>query len=377
MSAFIPPFCPWKGCSEHHLPSLKHPYQAYLPWGSYPTKAFGRVPRFRCSSCGRTFSVQSFSLDYYAKRVVDYQDISQRLSSCESLRAIGRNLGLSCDSVSNRISRASRQAIAAESRLASSRHPDEDLAADGFESFCVSQFFPNNIHLLVGQASQFVYASNHVTLRRKGRMTKAQKRRRSELDGRFRPTPRGIEKGFSRIATEALRLLSDSSRESLVLWTDEKLEYIRALEGRPVFASLEAAGRFRHRRVSSRAARTRANPLYPVNYFDRELRKDLHEHVRETVCFGRNVNQQNERLVLYLFGHNYQKPFRIAGELRSHAEVAGYDADAIGAELELIWTRRAFLSLTDLTEDQREGWLRLRRTPLKEGKQYLPKYAAA
>ncbi len=91
----------------------------------------------------------------------------------------------------------------------------------------------------------------------------------------------------------------------------------------------------------------------------------------------RNVNHQNERLVLYLFGHNYGKPFRIAGELRSHAEVAGYDADAIGAELERIWTQRAFLSLTDLTEDQREIWLRLRRTPLKEGKQYLPKYAAA
>ena len=100
MSAFIPPFCPWKGSSEHHLPSSKHPYQAYLPWGSYPTKSFGRVPRFRCSSC-------------------------------ESLiRASGRKLGLSCDSVSNRISRANRQTIAAESRLASSRHPDEDLAAE-------------------------------------------------------------------------------------------------------------------------------------------------------------------------------------------------------------------------------------------------------
>ncbi|HRZ65054.1 MAG TPA: hypothetical protein P5133_09010, partial [Spirochaetia bacterium] len=47
------------------------------------------------------------------------------------------------------------------------------------------------------------------------------------------------------------------------------------------------------------------------------------------------------------------------------------------AELEWIWTRRSFLSLVELTEDQRDIWLRLRRTPLKEGKQYLPKYAAA
>jgi len=160
------------------------------------------------------------------------------------------------------------------------------------------------------------------------------------------------------------------------LWTDEKLEYRRAIDRNPCLAALEREGRLRHKTISSRAARTRDNPLFAVNYLDRELRKDLHEHVRETVCFGRNVNHQMERLGLYLFMHNYRKGYRIPSDGRSHAEVAGYDRKAIAGELSRIWEERAFLSLTVLTPDMRLSWLRERCTPLKEGRQYLPRYAA-
>jgi len=37
--------------------------------------------------------------------------------------------------------------------------------ADGFESFCVSQYFPNNIQLLVGSDSQHVYQIDYATIR--------------------------------------------------------------------------------------------------------------------------------------------------------------------------------------------------------------------
>ncbi|MBL8967248.1 MAG: hypothetical protein JNG85_09575, partial [Spirochaetaceae bacterium] len=337
----------------------------------------GPVPRFRCTACGKTFSNQTFSVDYYAKRVVDYENLAGRLSSCECLRAMGRALGLSSDSVSNRIARAARQAIAAESRLSRTRVLAENLAADGFESFCVSQYHPNNIHLLVGSDSQFVYAANYVTLRRKGRMSEGQKRKRWRLERLFRPPPRAVEHAFGEIAAECLRVLADEPRASLTLWTDEKTDYTPALAAEPCVAFLAREGRLVHRTVSSRAARTRANPLFPVNYLDRELRKDLHEHVRETVCFGRNVNRQMERLALYLFIHNYLKRFRIPYDRRSHAEAAGYDPRRIAVELKLVWKRRAFLSLTETTPGMRDSWLRLRETPLKKGKDYLPRYAAA
>ena len=376
MNDFKPPFCSNPQC-VHHYHDTSDPYTDYESWGSYSTKAFGLVPRFRCTSCGRTFSVQTFRVDYWLKRVYDYDDLTERLSSCSSIRALGRAYNVAGKSIQNRIGRAARQVLALESRLASTRHPQEDLVADGFESFCVSQFYPNNIHLLVGSTSQFVYESDQVTLRRKGRMTERQKQRRTELERVFRPDPKGIEISFTRIGQACLSVLSDEASPSLTLWTDEKREYPRALRASACSGALLAQGRLLHLTVSSRAARTFDNPLFPVNYLDREIRKDLHEHVRETVCFGRNVNAQMERLSLYLFYHNYRKRHRTRGEARSHAEVAGYDAMEIRKELKEVWERRAWYTHTDLTESGNATWLRLRTTPLWVNPDYLPKHVAA
>lgn len=376
MAEFVPPFCPHPDC-PHHNPDPHSPYTQYQPWGSYSTTTFGVVPRFRCLSCRHTFSVQSFSVDYYAKRRIDYDDLLLRLVATSSLSAIGRALRASTDTVSNRISRAARQALAFESRLARTRRLDEQVAADGFESFCVSQYFPNHITILVGSRSQFLYGADHATIRRKGRMTERQKRRRAELETRFRPDRRGLVRSFRRIAEECLRVLSDSPRVSLTLWTDEHKAYPRGIRASPCTAAVCAQGRVRHLTISSRAARTRANPLFPVNYLDREIRKDLHEHVRESVCFGRNVNRQMERFALYQFYHNYCKSHRTRWGPITHALVAGYDADLIAAERRRIWKDRAFLTHTRLSPSMDDTWRRARATPLGRQKDYQPKYAVA
>jgi hypothetical protein len=114
-----------------------------------------------------------------------------------------------------------------------------------------------------------------------------------------------------------------------------------------------------------------------VNYLDREIRKDLHEHVRESTCFGRNVNRQMERFSLYLFYHNYLKVHRSRWGAMSHAIMAGYEAGEIAQELEDVWERRALLSLCSLDESDEASWRRERRTPLGRGDDYLPKYAVA
>jgi transposase-like protein len=376
MSLLKPPFCANPTCPEHY-PEPRRAYSRFVGWGHYRTKAFGLVPRFRCLACGRTFSVQTFRVDYFAKKVVDYGGLAQRLSSCESLSAMGRALGLSTESVSNRVSRAARQVLALESRLSSCRRTDEDLAADGFESFCVSQYFPTNLHVLVGSRSQFIYAFDQVTLRRKGRMTEAQRARRAVLDRRFRPEPGGIRRSFARIATESLGVLSDGARPALTLWTDEHREYPRGIAISPCASALAGAGRLFHRTVPSRAARTRRNPLFPVNYLDREIRKDLHEHARETTCFGRNVNLQLERFAVYAWWHNHRKCHRARGGSESHAEVAGYDPALMARETRKLWKRRAWLSHTGLSEPMWRVWLREGKTPLRNKERQAPAYTRA
>ena len=73
--------------------------------------------------------------------------------------------------------------------------PTEPLVADGFESFVRSQYFPNNINLLLTADSQLLLGATYCTIRRRGTMTEAQKKRRGELEALYRP-PTG---SFARI----------------------------------------------------------------------------------------------------------------------------------------------------------------------------------
>jgi hypothetical protein len=57
--------------------------------------------------------------------------------------------------------------------------------------------------------------------------------------------------------------------------------------------------------------------------------------------------------------------------------VAGYDLGRIKEGLKSLWRRRAWLSLTGLTESMLDSWLRGRRTPLRPGDDYLPLFARA
>ena len=136
---------------------------------------------------------------------------------------MARDFSVSVDVVLNKLSRLSRNGIATLQQLQRQVSLNEDLAADGFESFTVSQYFPCHINLLAGVQSQLVYWVDYVALRRKGRMTDVRRKRREQQ-------------------------------------------------------------RIRLQQVSSKRVRNRMNPLFSVNYLDRQLRKDMAEHVRETVC---------------------------------------------------------------------------------------------
>ena len=303
-----PPFCPHQGCSCHVDPdSSEAAGLRRRRWfkrnGSYPTKVRGSIPRYKCLACGRGFSAQTFSLDYYTKRIIDYDTVRSELCSNSSVRATARSLGCSCDSVTNRTSRLARQCISASSRMLSAMVLAEDLVGDGFESFAVSQYFPNNIHILVGSHSQLVYFCDYVTLRRSGRMTELQKRTRQALE----------------------------------------------------------AGRLVHTRTDSRAARDHRNPLFPVNYIDREFRKDLAEHVRETVRFARNVNHSMERLMVYLLDHNVRKRYRINDPVslsRTHAGEAGILREHVARATVNLTTARRFLSFEELEPAALRVWRR-------------------
>lgn len=366
-----PPFCPIAGCRYHVEPdSTEARKLTRLRWftreGSYRSNLCGEVRRFRCRHCGSGFSEQTFALDYYAKRRIGYRDIEQSVCTCRGVRATARALGCSPDSIVNRCSRLARQSIAAHALVLADHRLGEELAADGIESFAVSQYWPADIHLLVGARSQFVYFADYVTRRRKGRMTAAQRRLRAAFDLLDRPAPGAVQASFRRLLGCALSLAAGG--ETVVLHTDEKRDYARAIAAARRDGEPAHPAQLIHRCTSSRAARSGTNPLFAVNYLDRELRKDLAEHVRETVRFARNPNHCMERLWVYLLHHNFTKRYRINDSRRlsrTHAAEAGIAAGMLRSSCRGISRWRRFRSFAPLSASQETVWCRRYRTPLR------------
>jgi hypothetical protein len=342
---------------------------------------FGLVPRFWCKSCGRYFSSQTFSIDYYAKRRVEYRYIYNQINAGAGIRNIARDLGVRDSTVTNRINRMARSALIINQMIIDHLPAQEDLVIDGLQNFCVSQYFPDNATIVVGKSSQFAYDCDYATLRRCGRMTAQQRRRREEIERTFRANPQAVKRSFLRLLWGIERRIPRRS-VPLILYTDEKKDYQRALwDRRKGFATRMFDGTVRHHMTNSKESRNQSNPLFSVNYFDREIRKDMASFARETVQFPRNVCNAMLRLSLYIFDHNVRKPFRI-GDRRlrnlSHAEVAGADRSLVSRLMEGFFEKRVFRPPTVvLSKSQRMTLNREWVTPLKKKPEVLQQYMSA
>ena len=346
--------------------------------GSYTTLVVGEVRRFRCSACGRGFSERTFAYGYYTKRTLDPREIHRAVSQGENVSSISRHLGASPASIQNRMDRLSRAGIAMHEDILGGMTLGEHLAADGFESFDRSQYHPNQINILVGKTSQFLYGYTHVTIRRKGRMTGAQKAARERLEQRWRAPRAGNRASFGRLVSGIDPLWDRSKLQTLKLWTDEHQDYPKAImDTEPLLLAMHD-GSFVHETWPSTAPRNQWNPLFPVNYYDRELRKDVAAYRRESTCFTRNVSNGLSRMACHMIYHNYQKPYRVEWPQTDdsvHAEVAGVARELVEAQLRKLYSERPFLGHHNLSDESRKIWLKQSVTPLKEKPDYLPAYA--
>lgn len=372
-----PPFCPSRSC-PHNQPDTRA-VRWFVRIGYYINRSDGRVQRFRCRHCGRSFSTQTFSVEYATHRRVDLKRLVWSLCSASGIRDVAREFGVSEKVILNRVSRLARQAMGLHCRLARHFALSEELVADGFESFVGSQYWPNAFTLLVGSDSQYLYSVDYAQLRRKGRMTDAQRRRRDALNRQVPVAQGQVERSFTRIVSEmGIRWARSPRKATLTLSTDRHRSYYRVITGDGELRAATTAGTFVHRRIDSRRPRTRNNPLFAVNYFDRELRKDMACHARETVQWSRDVNNAMDRMWLYGVWHNCFKPHRINGpDKQTHAERAGAPEGLLAEMRRHFFSRRFFFSRLSLSDSQWLTWLRGWPTPGKSSVPVVPAYVLA
>jgi hypothetical protein len=294
--SFTPPFCPNPACKHH----LDQEDWRYVRWGHYlrTCPRVRAVPRFRCSRCRRTFSRQTFRTDYWLQRPELLHTLCERLLSGSGLRQATRFLRCSSTTAMTHAARLGRHALLFLEAHRPKAAPAEPIAIDGFESFAFSQYYPLHLNLAVGAESHFVYAFTESELRRKGRMTAAQKRKRAEEEQQFgRADPQAIEQGIADLAEIVVPPGAQACFRS-----DEHPAYPRGLRRLPDRT-------FVHEVTSSKAARTHHNPLFPVNRQDGMLRHSGANHRRETMAFSKLRAGVIERAALQAVFMNYLKSF--------------------------------------------------------------------
>lgn len=306
-----PEFCPNPAC-HYHIRSNSRNSPWFRRFGSFPTKSRGVISRFICKYCGKTCSTQTFSIHYWTHSTVDLGLIDDRFYAGSGYRQIGRDLGLGYRVLRNRCKRLARNYLNLFDSFLENQQLSENAAFDGFESFIRSQYFPLNYHIMVGADSRFPYMVNSEILKRKGRMTTLQKERRKQIEIHWKPRTAGIKRSCKSLFAGITTMLGNFTQERpWILDTDMKKEYPLAMKEVSTFNTLLEQRVIVHRTTSSRAERTCWNSLFPVNYIDRELRKNAASHVRETIRQDREINMAMVRMVNTLGHHGFRKPFKI------------------------------------------------------------------
>ena len=291
-----PPFCPNPACPFHSWDREKWEFKriGFFERQSPPYE----VQRYQCVSCRRTFSDQTFSTTYWLRRAELLAPVFLRLQSCSGFRQVAREFGVSPTTIARISERLGRHALLFHQQYRPRGPLREPLTLDGFEGFEWSQFYPSSYHVAVGKDSHFFYGFTTTELRRKGSMTDAQRKMRERLETSFgRPDPKGTAKDVATLLSIVV-----PTAQGLVLHPDEHQAYPRALKRVPHL-------KVTHETISSRAARTPQNPLFPVNLLDLLIRHSGSQHKRETIAFPKRLQSACERMALFAVWRNWIKAF--------------------------------------------------------------------
>ena len=288
---FTPPFCPNRACLYNKTPI------AGFAWshGRYHSACLNRsVPRFVCSGCRRTFSLATFRFSYRQKKPLVDASLMNLLCNGVSLRGAARLLDINRKTVFAKLSRIARHSRRLHHARLAAHNISGTFQLDEMETFETNRYKPVSVPVLIEKRSYFVVATATAPLRRKGRMTPAQIKKRAQLElihGRRRS-------GSDAAVTRCLAALARHAQRPVVLESDRK----------PSYGAL--CRRLLHKQVlhlthDSRARRDRANPLFPINHTNAMLRYCLARLRRRSWCVTRVRAWLQHALDLYSAWFNY------------------------------------------------------------------------
>ncbi len=177
--------------------------------------------------------------------------------------------------------------------MAETSHPAGRVVYDGFETFELSQYFPVHHNIAVEKDTDFILFFNDSELRRKGRMTAAQKKRRTELELQHgRPDPRAIEKATAEVLSVVIK-----DQDQVTIYTDDHPQYRNPIRS--------YGDQIRHEMTPGKAYRDRNNKLWESNLADLFIRHSGRNHARETIAWSKRRQSSAEHLAIFAVWRNY------------------------------------------------------------------------
>ena len=291
--SWAPPFCPNPNCRFHNGNTSDWHYKKIGTFRRLQPPF--RIQRFTCKTCGRSFSTQTFSTTYWQKLPNLDAQLITKITGGMAARQVARDLKVSPETVDRHIARLGRHCLLFHQQIMQNCPPPSEVVVDGFESFEYSQYFPMHHHVAVEKGTDFFIYFTDSELRRKGRMTEVQKRRRQELEMQLgRPDPKAIEKDMRELLEVVLQDLVQAT-----VYSDDHPAYKRSIRKLKTLID--------HRITPGSAHRSPDNDLWEANLVDLLIRHCNANHKRETIAWSKRRQGSAYRLAIFLVWRNYMK----------------------------------------------------------------------
>lgn len=298
---FQPPCCPREACPSR---TSATPF-TWIRKGSFRRGCDQRVvPRFRCRACGRTFSLQTFRFERGLRRPELTQPIFDAFVAKTTMRQCARTLPCSRSTVESRLRRLARHARAVHAvvleRAKARGGLPGDFQLDELETFEGSRRLqPVTMPVLIELHKRFVVHVAVGTLPARGRLSSRDAKRKLELEQR--DGPRTSESRA--VVTECFQALQSvvPAGKHHVISTDKKSSYAKIL--RELFPPP-----FTHARHSSKRARSKDNPLFPINHTLAMMRDGMSRLVRRTWAATKKRERLAAHAWIWAAYRNYVRP---------------------------------------------------------------------
>lgn len=271
------------------------------------------MPRFRCRSCRRGFSRQTFRHDYRDRRPDDNLRLFLLLASGVGLRQAGRILDLDIRAVQQKKRKLAATFAGLHANLCPALPAGRRWLLDEEETYEAASIRPLTMPVLIERQTWFVVATAVGSIRRlaKAGSRRRQRQMRDEQQG---PRPDQSHACVHEVLARLGRLVPAGK---VVLQTDQKPSYA-------AIASSLFGDRLVHETTAGTRVRDTHNPLFPINTTMAMTRDNCGRLRRRSWLVTKRARCLQEHLAIFLVYRNYvRRRFNRDQEADTPARILG------------------------------------------------------